>query len=463
MVLKNRLHSRKKPRKLRRLFSGYIAAFCIGTILLAGLMLAGSFALMSIGIILPANYAELQLSSAKERIESSDTVTPDMIPETCSYGVFTPQGKFVSGNLSKEDAATAWNVTQVKGYRQSSGYFYFSIPRKNEICIVRYMLFMQFSSPLLRRLLPPAELLTYPLFGILFLLEVFLLASSFGKKLAKKLQSLQNAAEKIQNQDLNFTVESSGITEIDNVLNSIDKMKEALKKSLQEQWELQQSRREEISALAHDIKTPITVVRGNADLLSETDQTEEQKNYTGYIVDSTSQMEQYIKTLIEISKAETGYSVNKRRLDTEAFITEIHNQISALTAPKRLSLRFETHNLPQSFCADPELLQRAIINIVSNAVDFSEENGTVLFRVDNQENRIQFCSIDSGKGFSSDALKNAANQFYMSDRSRTSKTHYGMGLFIAKSIAVQHSGTLLIENSPETGGGKVTIQIPAEC
>lgn len=462
MVLKNKLHWRK-PRKLRGLFSGYIAAFCVGTILLAGLMIAGSFALTSIGFILPANYAELQLSSAKEKIESSDTVTPDMIPETCSYGVFTPQGRLLSGNLSKEDAAAAWNVTQVQGNRQNSGYFYLSIPRKNQICIVRYMLLMQFSSPALRSFLPPYELLTYPIFGILFLLEVFLLASSFGKKLAKKLQSLQNAAEKIQNQDLNFSVESSGIYEIDSVLNSIDQMKEALKTSLQEQWELQQSRREEISALAHDIKTPITVVRGNADLLSETDQTEEQKNYTGYIVDSTRQMEQYIKTLIEISKAEAGYSLNKRLLDTNAFIIEIEKQISALTAAKRLSLRFETHDLPQSFSADPELLQRAILNIVSNAVDFSEENGTVLFKVNRSGNMIQFCSIDSGKGFSSDALKNAANQFYMSDKSRTSKTHYGMGLFIAKSIAVQHSGTLLIENSSETGGGKVTIQIPAEC
>ena len=461
MVLKNRLHWRK-PRKLRGLFAGYIAAFCVGTILLVGLMISSSFALVTNGVILPANYAELQLPAAKEKIENSAAVTPDMIPETCSYGVFTPQGRLLSGNLSKEDAATAWNVTQVQGYRQNSRYFYLSIPRKNEICIVRYMLLMQFSSPLLRSFLPPYELLTYPIFGILFLLEVFLLASFFGKKLAKKLQSLQNAAEKIQNQDLNFSVESSGIYEIDNVLNSIDKMKEALKTSLQEQWELQQSRREGISALAHDIKTPITVVRGNADLLAETDQTEEQKNYTGYIVDSTRQMEQYIKTLIEISKAETGYSLNKKQLDTNAFITEIHRQISALTVAKRLSLRFETHNLPQSFCADPELLQRAILNIVSNAVDFSEESGTVLFRADYKDGRIQFCSVDSGNGFSPDALKNAANQFYMSDKSRTSKTHYGMGLFIAKSIAVQHSGTLLIENSPETGGGKVTIKIPTE-
>lgn len=462
MVLKNKFQLRK-PRTLRRLFTGYIAAFCVGTILLAGFMIAGSAKLMSVGVILPANYGEVQLSAVKEKIESSDTVTPDMIPNTCSYGVFTRQGRFVSGNLSKEDAATAWKVTQVQSNNHYFVYYYLSIPRKNEICIVRYVLFMQFRSPVLRRFFPAPEILLYLIFGIGFLLEVFLLASSFGKRLAKKLQSLQTATGKIQNQDLNFSVESSGIYEIDNVLNSIDKMKEALKTSLQKQWELEQSRREQISALAHDIKTPITVVRGNADLLSETDQTVEQKDYTSYIADSTRQMEQYIKTLIEISKAESGYSLNRKNLDTNAFIMEIHTQISALTAAKKLSLHFETHDLPQSFYADSELLQRAILNIVSNAVDFSTENGTVIFNANCADDMIQFCTIDSGKGFSSDALKNATQQFYMSDKSRTSNAHYGMGLFIAKSIAVQHFGTLLIENSSETGGGKVTIQIPSEC
>lgn len=456
----NKKNPLRKPKKLRRLFAGYIAVFCAGTILLIGLFIAGIFFLMSSGVILTADYGQQQLAAIREKIAQSRTVTSDMIPNTCSYAVFTKKGKLLSGSMSKKEAATAWNVTQVKGSNQYNNYFYLPIPRKNQMCIVRYTLYVQYSSPVLRRFLPAPGAFFFPLFGAAFLLEVFLLASIFGKSLSKKLRNLQSATEKIEKQDLNFTVESSGIYEIDNVLYSIDKMKEALKASLQKQWALEETRRNQISALAHDIKTPITVVRGNVDLLSETEQTEEQKEFTGYIAESTSQMEQYVKTMIEISKAEAGYSLCKQKLDANIFSEELRKQICALAASKRLTISFKTENLPQSFCADSDLLKRAVGNIVSNAVDFSPEEGTVLFNIRCADGKLQFCVTDSGKGFSADTQKNAAKQFYMGDKSRTSKAHYGMGLFIAKTIADQHNGALYIENSQETGGGKVTIEIP---
>lgn len=59
-----------------------------------------------------------------------------------------------------------------------------------------------------------------------------------------------------------------------------------------------------------------------------------------------------------------------------------------------------------------------------------------------------------------EALKNAKQQFYMGDKSRAEKSHYGMGLFISNTIVTQHGGSLELENSAETGGGKVTIEIP---
>ncbi len=459
MVLKKKAKPRK-PQTLRGFFTKYIAAFCVVTILFTVLLVSAFAALLTTNVVLPANYGEAHLSAMKETIAKSENVTPDMIPRTCGYGVFTPQGRFVEGTLSKKDAATAWKLTQTQGLDHYFTYYYSVIPRKNEICIVRYSLIAQFNSPVLRRFLPPPEIFFYLIFGVGFLLEIFLLASSFGKKLTKKLRGLQHATEKIQDQDLDFSVESSGITEIDHVLNSVDRMKEALKTSLQKQWDLEQSRREQISALAHDIKTPLTVVRGNVDLLFETAQTEEQKDYTGYIADSTRQMEQYLKTLIDISKAETGYALNKKVVDTPAFLAEIHKRIAALAAAKKIRLKLEIGDSPRNFHADPDLLERAILNIASNAVDFSPENGTILFKAAGTADTIRFCVVDSGKGFSSDALKNAAQQFYMGDKSRSSKAHYGMGLFIANSIAVRHGGTLLPENSAETGGGKVTVEIP---
>lgn len=459
MELKKLLHV-GRTKKFRTIFIRYLLIFCIATLLLATILVVSFQILSSNGTILPGYFSERQLLEIQDRIASSEAVTAELIPKTCSYAVFTREGKYISGNLTRNDATQAWELTQVKGSNIYLVYHFLSIPRKDEICIVRYTYRAQFRSSLLRRLLPYPEILFFILFGIGFLLESFFFASLFGKKLVRRMSGMQNATEKIQNQDLEFTVESSGIEEIDNVLWSLDKMKETLKVSLKKQWKMEKERRKQISALAHDIKTPLTVVRGNADLLLKTDQTQEQKEYTDFIKDSTNQMEQYIKMLIEISKAEMGYSLKKKSIDSKCFIDSIHSQINALVTFKKLTLDFQVHNLPKFLDADFDLLQRAIMNIVSNSVDFSPVGGKIIFKVEGRGDNIRFCIIDHGQGFSFDALKNATQQFYMADMSRTSNDHYGMGLFIAKSIAEQHGGSLSIDNSQVTGGGKVIIEVP---
>lgn len=461
MELKKKRHARK-TKKLRTVFIEFVFGFCAMTFVSFALVVAVFGLLFSKGIILPGYYGERMITEKKDLIAKCTTVTPEMIPDTCQYAVFTRNGRLLSGNLSAEAAGRAWNSVQGKDGNLDSMYHYSQISRKNEICVIRYSYMVQFRSAVLRHALPYPEQFFSVLLVCSFILEVFLLASFFGRRLVRKMENLQSATEKIQNQDLDFTVEPSGIQEIDEVLLSLDKMKETLKVSLKKQWKMEKERRKQISALAHDIKTPLTVVQGNADLLTDTVQTQEQAEYTAFIKESAEQMGQYIRTLIEISKAESGYSLCKTQIESKTFLESICVQITALAALKKLELISEIKSVPVSFCADYDLLQRAVLNIVSNAADFSPEQGTLYFRVSAAENRLRFCVTDQGKGFSADALKNAALQFYMADQSRTSKAHYGMGLFIAKSIAEQHGGTLSIANSACTGGGEVTIEIPAE-
>ncbi len=454
------LKRKHKVIKLRTIFIRYLFLFCIGTICWSLIMFFSYSAIISSGRIYPANYAEQQLAKAKNAIASSDGVKPAQIPELCNYAVYMMNGTKLSGNLSQQDAEKAWQEVSTSETGQDLFYQYVKINQKNQICVIRYSLFPQYKSPILRKYLPGIDTLIFILFILGLVTGALILASTFGKKLTRKMSSLQHATEKIQSQDLEFTVQSSGVLEIDHVLESLDQMKNALKSSLEKQWDLEQARREQMSALAHDIKTPLTVAHGNVDLLSETDQTKEQKEYTAYLLESVCQMEQYIKSLIEISTAELGYSLNIEPTDSKSFMDCILKQMTALGAVKKVTVHCETHDLPTSFDIDSNLLQRAILNIVSNAVEFSPENGKIDFIADATQNHIRFCATDCGKGFSTDDLKQATQQFYMGDKSRSSNTHYGMGLFIAKSIAAQHNGTLVIANSTETGGGEVTIEIP---
>ena len=454
------LKRKHKVIKLRTIFIRYLLLFCISTICWVFILLFSYSAIVSSGRIYPANYAEQQLSKVKNAIAANDVVTPEQIPELCDYAVYTMNGTKLSGSLSQQDAEKAWREVSTSETGQDLFYQYVKINRKNQVCVIRYSLFPQYKSPVLRKYLPGIDTLVFILFILGLVTGALILASTFGKKLTRKMDNLQHATEKIQSQDLEFTVQSSGVLEIDHVLQSLDQMRDALKSSLKKQWDLEQARREQMAALAHDIKTPLTVARGNADLLSETDQTKEQKEYTAYIKESTCQMEQYIKLLIDLSKAELGYSLNKNPIDSKSFMDSILNQMTALGSVKKVTVHCETHLLPKSFNADSGLLQRALLNIVSNAVEFSPRNGKIDFTANAAQNHIRFCVTDCGKGFSTHDLKQATQQFYMGDKSRTSNAHYGMGLFIAKCIAEQHGGTLAITNSAVSGGGQVTIEIP---
>lgn len=450
--------------RLRTFFIRYLFTIFASFILIILMGIGLFFVLLKTGFVISASDVEASIERQMVTIMSAETVSEELIPKTCEYVVVNKTGKFLSGNMTKSQAATAWNIVQ--SGRTSLGEYlklnvkcYFPIKRKDQICIVEYSSMSQFSLKFLREHLPVPEIMMLWMIAAAFLFEIFMLSRIYGRKISYRLISLQNATKKIRSKDLEFEIQYSGIEEIDAALKSLDSMKEELRFSLEKQWKMEQIKKTQISALAHDLKTPLTVVRGNSEMLCDTKQTEEQKEYTRYIMKNADQMEKYIQMLIDISKTEAGYSLQLKDINIRNFLDELYAQINAIAAVKQLKVEFDEKKLPDTVSIDASLIQRAIINIVSNAVDHSPEQGTLWFFVSMENDKITFTIMDSGKGFSIEDLRSATNQFYQGDFSRSSKLHYGMGLFIADSIIKQHKGILLIENSSEIGGGRVTIKI----
>jgi len=452
---------------LRTFFTRYLLTLFAGFLLIVLIGIGLLFLSLKTGFVLSVGDVEASIERQEAAIISAETVSAELIPKTCEYAVVSTTGELLSGSMTESEAAAAWDIVN-SGRSTSGGYLklnvkcYFPIQREKQICIVEYSSMSQFSSQFLRGHLPVPEIVLFWMILAAFLFEIILLSRFYGRKISHKLIPLQNATEKIRGQDLAFEIQYSGIEEIDAALQSLDSMKTELRLSLEKQWEMEQTKKTQISALAHDLKTPLTVVRGNVEMLCDTEQTEEQKEYTRYIVKNADQMELYVQMLIDISKAEAGYSLQRKDVNIRAFLDELYGQINAFASVKQLKTDFSEKNLPNTISVDGSLMQRAVINIVSNAVDYSPEHGTICFSVSVEDNKIRFTVTDSGKGFSPEDLRNATNQFYQGDFSRSSKLHYGMGLFIADSIVKQHGGTLVIANSPVTGGGMVTIEIKIE-
>lgn len=324
---------------------------------------------------------------------------------------------------------------------------------------MQYRTTAQFENHTLRKIFPTADLLFVGSVLLQIFIFLFSLSFGFGKYISQKIDKLLVAVQKIEQQDLDFEVTKSRIFEIDRVLIALDHMKTELKLSLSKQWHDEKMRQEQLSALAHDLKTPLTIVRGNTELLFDTELTEEQKECADYIETSSMQMQNYVQALIEATKSWDNYQLHIQKVSITSVLQEVKKQISGLCSMNNLTLCWNCEQKSQYFNVDYDLLVRALVNILSNAVEHTPQGGTVSLVVQEENSMLSFVIVDTGKGFTKEALKHATEQFFMDDDSRNSKSHYGIGLYIAASVAQKHGGRLILENSIETGGAKVTMQV----
>lgn len=450
----------KKTRSLKTAFWKFLLMLLLGLLLSVLIPLLLLLSGAAFGILNYADYSEQNVKYIAPIVASAPDLSEVQMPAGCRYLVLDKNYKMIESTLDEKDLAGAMDYAATGKVKEPVNKRYLLVTRENEIVILQYYIGSQFTAEWMRKHLPSPEILLCTLIGLNCIAVCIFLTTKFSKRLCSQLEPLFSATQEVAGQNLDFEVGHSEIKEFEDVLLSFSNMKESLKTSLEQQWQAEKIQKEQIAALAHDLKTPLTVIQGNIDLLTETNLDDEQKLYSGYITDSSEQMQTYIRTLIEISRASVGYRICKRTCDTTEFIKEVEAQMWALFHAKGKRLKVESSCLPNQICIDKILLQRAISNIVNNALDYAKENGIVKMKFTNEKGIMQITVTDDGKGFSGEALRHGKEQFYMGNQSRNSKMHFGMGLYIASCIAQQHGGKMELMNSAETGGAMVTIYIP---
>ena len=412
------------------------------------------------GIIIPVMNIENRIADAAEEIRENESFDISDIPNFCDYGVYSPVGVFQYGSLSEDTANALWEEATTNGNNIVPPYRVRVIDRVNEVVLLRYRFTSQFNNSTLRRICPASDLLLVGLIVIEIIILLFLVSHWFGKYTGRKIDKLLFVTQKIEKQDLDFQIESSGIFEVDRALFALEHLKQALKTSLTEQWQADKLRQDQISALAHDLKTPLTIIRGNTELLYDMALTDNQKECADYIEGSVVQMQDYVETLIDMTKTRESLSFHPQNVKLSSLLHEIHTQAKGLCAVKNIHLEWCENFNREYILADSEQLIRAFANVLSNATEHTPVGKTVFFDMYEKDSFI-LCSItDTGNGFSPEALKRATEQFYMDEQSRHSKSHYGIGLYVANSIITQHGGQLILSNSEKTGGAQVVIKIP---
>ena len=434
--------------------------------LLGGLIGAAAvpFLLMNIsttlGITTYGDYSEIRSNELAPILAATPDLSDVQIPMGIEYVLLDKNYQVIETTLDEDELEHAMRYATTGVIDQNLKKRYLLVTRENEYAVLQYYIGAQYTNEWMNTHLPSPDILLIILIAAGGIFVCLFLTTRFAKKLRLQLDPLYEATSEVAKQNLDFEVGHSNIKEFEDVLLSFSRMKESLKASLEQQWEAEHMQKEQIAALAHDLKTPLTVIQGNADLISETELDEEQRLYAEYISSSSEQMQLYIRTLIDISRAASGYQLHMQDNDVLTYVEQLRGQIDALCQTKKIGLQMELEHLPDVLSVDKLLLERAIMNVINNALDYSPQDSSIHISIIGSKQHLKITVTDAGPGFLQEDLLHAEEQFYMADHSRSSNLHFGMGLFITKSIVQQHGGQLDLSNSEKTGGAQVTISIP---
>ena len=411
------------------------------------------------GVVIPANQVESDLSAVRSDIETSKVFNPDVLPDGTSYVFLTREFKLKKSNMPvnlQEESLLNYQFKNAHG--GIYGYFQ-SFERSDGIVIVNYQLSPRYRNEWMNQHFPNADLMMIGSMMVSILLIFVVLTFFYANKLRQQLRPILRATEKIAEQDLDFQTSRSTIKEFNQVLNGLDHMRVALRESLMENWKAEQDKQNQISALTHDLKTPLTVSRGNAELLAMTPLDEEQTDLLEHFQKGIAQVDSYVQELSELNKTSFKKTLTLGEVLVKEFVEDIYDQTLSLAQTKQINVAFDKKDIKKEIIGhwDRSLLNRAIMNIVSNAVEHTPSGSQLLLTARVEEDEFTFICLDSGPGFSLESLEKATQLFYQEDKSRQSRNHSGLGLTIANDIVRLHHGSLSLENDDTTGSAKVTI------
>lgn len=290
---------------------------------------------------------------------------------------------------------------------------------------------------------------------------IMLFSYLFGRKLAininEPLDKLKWASSKIKGNDLDFDLEYPYNNELGEVITSFDEMKKELKNTLNKQWSMEEERKEIISGLSHDLRSPLTVIKGKVDMLLEGSYKNETRliTYLESINKSTDRAVMLVEDLNTINKLENSkVYISPSDNNIVNFLNEKLEGFRALAHEKAISINLVLADIYNEVVwrFDEAAISRVLDNIITNAIRYTDNNGNIDINIYIKENRLYFKISDTGRGFSDNDLKFALNKFYRGDKARgVGSGNSGLGLYICKVVIEKHNGKIMISNNKNKG------------
>lgn len=266
------------------------------------------------------------------------------------------------------------------------------------------------------------------------------------RSIATPLVKLKKATQNIKEGNLDFVLDVEGNDEFSELCQDFEEMRKRLKESAEEKIILDKENKELISNISHDLKTPITAVKGYVEGIMDgvADTPEKMDRYVKTIYNKTNEMDHLINELTFYSKIDTNripYTFSK--LNVEDYFSDCAEEVGLELETRGIELVYANYvESGVQVIADGEQIRRVIHNLISNAIKYMDKpKGIIQIRIKDVGDFIQVEIEDNGKGIAAKDIVYIFDRFYRTDVSRnSSKGGSGIGLSIVKKILEDHGG-----------------------
>ncbi len=270
----------------------------------------------------------------------------------------------------------------------------------------------------------------------------------YRKKLREPIAQLQNGVERIQEDNLDFHIEYDGNDELGRLCCSMEKMRRELRQKHKALWESLEQRKLLNASVSHDLRTPITVLKGYLDYLEKN--IPQDKLTEDMLLDTVSSMqgavnrlELYVESVRDIEKIEI-IEIEKRSENVKLLLNELRSNVRQLAGNKEIIISNDI--TVDKIQIDKGVFFRILENLLQNALRYAEKQ--VSINLSHKKDFLILTVKDDGKGFSAADLEKATTVFYSNDKE---KQHFGIGLSVCKILCEKHGGLLYVGNQKEKG------------
>lgn len=277
----------------------------------------------------------------------------------------------------------------------------------------------------------------------------------FSNALADRINALDKAAKSIADGDLETRIPVQGVDEIADLGHSFNLMAAQLQAADQQKRENERMRRDLIAWVSHDLQTPLTSIRARIEALADgmIDDPQTAQRYLRTAQKDIASLSLLIDDLFQLAQMDAGgFELDFENNSISDLVSDTIESFSELAKRKRIALRGSVEPGVDMVWMDAPRIGRVLNNLVSNALRYTDEGGSVEIEVTRSEHSTHVKVLDTGTGIKPEEQALVFESFYRSDKSRNRLTGgAGLGLAISKGIVEAHGGQIEVSNNPGEG------------